>query len=109
MADITRILARWNRTLADHGIDTPLKVPSLRFNRSMGLYAGQSFDHEGAPISKEEFDRRLPGWLPSREDYEYVKSCMVEVHERGKLAAWIAPPHQGINGQPADFEYVKFH
>ena len=26
--------------------------------------------------------------------------------ERGKIAAWIAPPRQGINGKPFDYEYV---
>jgi len=28
---------------------------------------------------------------------------MQPVHERGKIAAWIAPPRQGINGQPFDY------
>ena len=32
---------------------------------------------------------------------------MQPVHEPGKIANWIAPPPQGINGQPVDFEYVK--
>ena len=31
---------------------------------------------------------------------------MQPVHERGKIAAWIAPPRQGINGQPFDYDYV---
>jgi benzoyl-CoA 2,3-dioxygenase component B len=109
VADITRIVARWNKTLSDQGIDAVLKVPSLRFNRQIGLYGGLPIDPEGNPITREEFDRKLPGWLPSRADYEYVASCMVKVHERDKFANWIAPPHQGINGQTADFEYVKFH
>jgi hypothetical protein len=25
------------------------------------------------------------------------------------MAGWIAPPERGINTQPIDFEYVKFH
>jgi benzoyl-CoA 2,3-dioxygenase component B len=29
------------------------------------------------------------------------------VYERGKVASWIAPPARGINGKPADFEYVR--
>jgi len=32
---------------------------------------------------------------------------MRPVHERGKIAAWIAPPRNGINGQPFDYEYVR--
>jgi benzoyl-CoA 2,3-epoxidase subunit B len=27
----------------------------------------------------------------------------------GRFAHWIAPPARGINGQPADFEYVRFN
>jgi benzoyl-CoA 2,3-dioxygenase component B len=108
-ADITRIVARWNKTLSDVGVEASILVPSLRFNRQMGLYGGMSFDLEGNLIPREEFDRKLPGWLPSQADYDYVASCMVKVHERGKFANWIAPPHQGINNQPIDFEYVKFH
>ena len=34
-------------------------------------------------------------------------SLMQPVIERGKMAGWIAPPARGINGQPADFEYVR--
>src|SRR5438093_6089627 len=96
-ADITRIVARWNKTLGEHHLDAKVKVPSLRFNRQIGLYGGLSFDPEGDPIPREAFDKRLPERMPSRDDYDYVKSCMVQVHERGKFANWIAPPHQGIN------------
>ena len=26
--------------------------------------------------------------------------------EAGKIAAWLAPPRNGINGKPFDYEYV---
>ena len=39
-------------------------------------------------------------------DKTYVRSLMQPVHERGKIAAWIAPPRHGINGKPFDYEYV---
>jgi benzoyl-CoA 2,3-dioxygenase component B len=26
----------------------------------------------------------------------------------GEFASWIAPPLRGVNGQPVDFEYVRF-
>ena len=108
-SDITRIAARWNRTLAQYGIDERLTLPSLRFNRQIGIHAGQPFDYEGNPVAAEDLARRKGGWLPTRADYDYVKDCMIKVHERGKFANWIAPPHQGINERPIDFEYVKFH
>jgi benzoyl-CoA 2,3-dioxygenase component B len=30
------------------------------------------------------------------------------VTKPGEFASWIAPPHRGINGQPINFEYVRF-
>ncbi len=108
-ADVTRIAARWNRTLAEHGLEQRITLPSLRFNRQIGIYGGKSFDYEGNPITPEEFAERRAEWMPSEEDYRYVQSCMVRVKERGKFANWIAPPHVGINEQPVDFEYVKLH
>jgi benzoyl-CoA 2,3-dioxygenase component B len=39
-------------------------------------------------------------------DKTYVRSLMQPVHQRGKIAAWIAPPRNGINGQPFDYDYV---
>jgi len=33
---------------------------------------------------------------------------MKPVHETGKIANWIAPPARGINGNPFEFEYVRF-
>ena len=31
------------------------------------------------------------------------------VTQPGKFAHWISPPLRGINGQPGDFEYVRFN
>jgi benzoyl-CoA 2,3-dioxygenase component B len=108
-ADCQRIVQRWNRTLAEHGVGAKIALPSLRFNRQIGLYGGKAFDPAGNPIPQAEFERRRAEWLPTEKDYAYVKSCMVQVKERGKFANWIAPPAVGINEQPVDFEYVKFH
>ena len=41
-----------------------------------------------------------------RGDKTYVRSLMQPVLERGKIAAWIAPPRNGINGKPFDYDYV---
>jgi benzoyl-CoA 2,3-dioxygenase component B len=32
---------------------------------------------------------------------------MQPVYQRGKIAHWVAPPVNGINGQPFDYEYVR--
>jgi benzoyl-CoA 2,3-dioxygenase component B len=108
-ADATRIVARWNRVLEQYELTERMKLPSLRFNRQIGIYGGQSFDPDGNPISKEAWDRMRGEWLPSEEDYRYVQSCMVKVWDAGKFANFIAPPAVGINNMPVDYPYVKFH
>jgi benzoyl-CoA 2,3-epoxidase subunit B len=37
-----------------------------------------------------------------------VQSLMRPVYERGKIASWVAPPTNGINGKPFEYEYVHF-
>ncbi len=55
---------------------------------------------------REEWERRSGQWLPTDVDKTHVRSLMQPVHERGKIAAWIAPPRNGINGKPFDYDYV---
>jgi benzoyl-CoA 2,3-dioxygenase component B len=105
--DSARALDRWNKFIAEEGVDARLYLPSTRFHRHVGEYAGHCFDIHGHPISPEEFARRSPEWLPTAADREYVSSLMQPVTEPGQLANWIAPPSSGINGQPFDFEYVR--
>jgi len=105
--DSERGLDRWNHILAEEGITERLYLPSARFHRRVGEYAGHDFDIRGALISRAEFERRMPQWLPTIEDRDYVRGLMAPVTERGKIAGWIAPPRMGINRQPFDFEYVR--
>ena len=51
----------------------------------------------------------MVGGCAAQKDRDYVKSCMVKCYEPGKIANWIAPPARGVNDQPFEFEYVKFH
>ena len=108
-ADCTRIVERWNRTLKRYGVETVLTLPSLRFNRHVGVHAERTFDPQGNPVSAEEFERRRGEWLPTAADYAHVTSCMRQVLAVGKIANWLAPPAQGINEKPFEYEYVKFH
>ncbi len=105
--DCERGLARWNKILADEGIAERLYLPSRRFHRHVGEYAGHHFDVYGTPISAEEFARRCDDWLPMLADREYVRSLMTPVIELGKIANWIAPPKSGVNHLPFAFEYVR--
>lgn len=105
--DCQRALVRWNKHLEAASLPL-LSLPSSRFNRRVGEYAEAHFSPEGDLISAATWAEKSPSWLPSDEDLAYVKSCMVPVAEPGKFAPWIAPPKRGINGQPVEFEYVKF-
>ena len=73
------------------------------------MHADHTYDPDGNPITVEEFEKNKAGWLPSAEDYDYVQSCMQKCWEVGKIANWIAPPAKGINENPFEYEYVKFH
>ncbi len=69
---------------------------------------GHFFDPDGDAITAEQFEAKRAEWLIRDEDLVYAKSLMQPVHEPGKIANWIAPPRRGINGQPFEFEYVRF-
>ena len=84
-----------------------ITLPSTRFHRHQGIYAGMHFDPEGNPISEEAFEARRSEWLPTADDRAYVASLMHACYEPGKMANWIAAPARGINGQPVDYEYVR--
>jgi benzoyl-CoA 2,3-dioxygenase component B len=105
--DCERAMKRWNKYLEDAGVSGRLYLPSTRFHRHVGEFAGHAFDVRGDMIAKEEFESRRSEWLPSMGDREYVRSLMHPVTEPGKIANWIAPPTQGIKGLPFEFEYVR--
>jgi len=98
---------RWNKAIADAGYDFRFALPSLRFRRAIGVWKDCPTDPSGVRIDRETFQRGIGTWLPSEADRAFVHSLMVPVTEPGKMASWIAPPDQGINRQPIDFEYVR--
>ena len=100
-------LKRWNRLIERAAYSFRLSLPSTRFRRNIGAWAGVPTDPSGQPIGREDFEARKGGWLPSEADRAYILSLMHGVHEPGKMAAWIAPPDRGINNNPVDYEYVK--
>jgi benzoyl-CoA 2,3-dioxygenase component B len=105
--DSERALARWNKYLGDEGTAETIYLPSTRFHRHVGEYAGHSFDIAGNLITGEQFEQRKSEWLPTLADREYVRTVMHPVTEPGKIASWIAPPAAGVKGKPFEFEYVR--
>jgi benzoyl-CoA 2,3-dioxygenase component B len=105
--DCQRAMDRWNKYIAEEGVDYELRLPSTRFHRHVGEYAGQHFDVDGKIITAEEFERHRSEWLPTADDRAYLQSIMRPVTEPGMIANWIAPPAAGIKGRPFNFEYVR--
>jgi benzoyl-CoA 2,3-dioxygenase component B len=96
-------LTRWNRTIAKAGFAFELALPSERFNRKVGLWAGALVGVDGSPSDAGA----ISAALPEMADRVYVNTLMVAVTEIGKCAGWIAPPDRGINNQSFDFDYVR--
>jgi benzoyl-CoA 2,3-dioxygenase component B len=94
---------RWNRGIAKAGFDFQLMLPSERFNRNVGLWAGANTGTDGKPTSRDA----ILAALPSETDRLYVKSLMVAVTEIGKCANWIVPSDRGINTNSFDYDYVR--
>ncbi|MEC7946838.1 MAG: benzoyl-CoA 2,3-epoxidase subunit BoxB [Myxococcota bacterium] len=105
--DCRRVAKRWNRALADEGVDFRIELPSTMFHRRQGIYAGHHFDPTGAPISEETWNANRDNWLPTDAERAYVQSLMKPVLEPGKYANYIAPPRRGVNKKGIDFEYVR--
>lgn len=97
---------RWNRTIERAGWNVRLGLPSTRFRRAIGAWAGTPVDPDGRRVSRERYDAQLSEWIPTDDDKAFVKSLMIRVHEPGRMASWIAPPDRGINNLPVDYEYV---
>ncbi len=107
--DSQRGVDTWNKIINAHGIGFELVLPNRAFHRSIGPFARIKASPEGKIITEAEWDRQRGDWLPSPEDRAFVLTLMQPVTEPGKFANYIAPPARGINRQPLDFEYVKFH
>jgi benzoyl-CoA 2,3-dioxygenase component B len=109
IADVQKGIDRWNRIPEKAGIPFRFKLPHKGFHRRIGLFADLHVSPEGKVISEADWTHQHANWLPDDEDRAFVHSLMGRVAEPGKFANWIAPPHQGVNKQPLDFEYVRFN
>jgi benzoyl-CoA 2,3-dioxygenase component B len=108
--DCARGVLRWNKIIEKAGIDFEMKLPHRGFDRRIGAFAAVRVSPDGKVLSEADWKANESKWLPTDEDRAYVTSLMgPAVVQPGKFAHWIAPPARGINGQPADFEYVRFN
>jgi len=109
VADCEKVLRTFNRILKRAGSDERIYLPSRRFNRSQGVYAGLNFSTDGEMIDANEWEANRDRWLPTSADKSYIHSIMTRAYtEPGEFAPWISPPARGINNLPVDAEYVRF-
>ena len=106
--DSVRGVKRWNRVMSKAGIEFELTLPHKAFNRRIGTLAGTHISPTGQVIDEAKWNSRAKDWLPSQSDRAFVANLMGAVTQPGQFANWIAPPAFGVNGQSADFEYVRF-
>ncbi|MFC5995191.1 benzoyl-CoA 2,3-epoxidase subunit BoxB [Pseudonocardia hispaniensis] len=99
-------LKRWNRLLDNAGIDRHLTLPHIGFNRRVGLFADHHITPAGNLVGQDTWNAKINSWLPSAADKTHVQSLMHPVYQPGKIASWLTPPSNGINGKPLDYEYV---
>jgi benzoyl-CoA 2,3-epoxidase subunit B len=104
--DCQKGLDRWNRSIADAGIDVELRLPHVGFHRNVGTFRGHRVSPHGRLVTADEWVASVDQWLPSEADRNHVQSLMVGVTEPGKMAGWVAPPARGIHQKPVEYEYV---
>lgn len=81
---------------------------AARFDRRQGCYSACRYALDGNPIDAKIRQSHEQGWLPTAADRAYVMSLMKPGLSTGKVAEWIAPAKQGINGLGSDCYLVRF-
>jgi benzoyl-CoA 2,3-dioxygenase component B len=106
--EVTMLMTRWNKMLARAGAGPEFRLPSQRFNRRFGVYAGGRFSPQGDRVDETVFEACRAEWLPTEADRAHLRAVQRPVLERGRVAGWLAAPARGINNMPAlDFDYVR--
>jgi benzoyl-CoA 2,3-dioxygenase component B len=108
VADCENGVRRWNQALEDAGLEQRLTLPHEGFFRKVGTYAGHHIAPTGEVLDEAAWKAREGDWLPTPEDRAQVAELMQPHYEEGSFAGWIAPPPQGINNMPVEYDYVRF-
>ncbi len=80
--EIVKLVERLNMFIPER--ERQLKVPDLKFNRRIGMYAHQKFTVDGQPIDAAKYPAYLESVLPRPED-------IATVHDIEKEPDWIEP------------------
>ncbi len=98
---------RWNRYIAEAGVDFTLQLPHIAFHRMIGEFAGLHITLDGEVVDEAAWEALRGDYLPTEADRAFIEELMQQVTTPGEFASWIAAPQKGIGGEPVDFEYVQ--
>ncbi len=105
--DCARGIRRWNKIVANNGVEFEFKLPHTGFNRQIGQFANVDISPQGEILKPNDWQIARNNFLPSTDDGEFIALLMRQETRRGKFAEWIAPPKSGVDNQAGDFEYVR--
>jgi benzoyl-CoA 2,3-dioxygenase component B len=105
--DCRKGVDRWNRAIADSGVDVTLTLPHIGFHRNVGTFSNHHVSPDGRFVSDAHRHANVLDWLPNDDDKAHVKSLQHGVTEPGKMASWVAAPSAGIHQKPVEYDYVK--
>ncbi len=74
--ECVRLVERLNQHIPDR--DRWLKIPDLKFNRKIGMYAHEHFTLDGEPVSAAAYEKYRDSVLPTEQDYETLHDIMKE-------------------------------
>lgn len=80
--EVQGLIDRLNLHVPEH--QAKLKVPSIKFNRRIGQYKGQTFNLDGEPIPREGYKEYVASVMPTSADRELLRSIF-------KDNDWIQP------------------
>ena len=105
--DCQKGVDRWNRVIAEAGVDVVLRLPHGGFNRHVGTFRDHHVTPDGRIVDDAGWAAGVDRWLPNGADRAHVASLQVGVTEPGRMAGWVAPPATGIHQRPVEFDYVR--
>ncbi len=106
VADCGGGVRRWNKAIAEQGIEFEITLPHIAFHRQIGEFAELAVTPDGKIIDDVTWESHRHEWLPTSDDRAFIEELMKPLYVPGKFASWIEPPSKGIMGKPIQFEYV---
>ncbi|HWW71575.1 MAG TPA: benzoyl-CoA 2,3-epoxidase subunit BoxB [Duganella sp.] len=90
IAEVAKLVERWNVQLARLAIDVTLSLPHERFNRAFGPCKGLLYDVDGTALGAGGAEQ-VAARLPSQAEMEQVRALMRRELGPDRYASWIAP------------------